>query len=311
MIKKLIRRILGKPDEAADPTQPVVLGAQEHGINPALVSNNAIRVTQTLQEAGFKAFLVGGAVRDLLLGIKPKDFDIATNATPEEIKPLFRRAFIIGRRFRLVHVLVGAETIEVSTFRAAKDVSEPESDEHGRILSDNVYGKQADDAVRRDFTVNALYYDPIGEQIWDYLGSLKDVKARQLRLIGDPETRFREDPVRMLRAVRLSAKLDLTIPPKTRAPIKQLAPLLSNVPPSRLFDEMLKLLLSGHALATMTALRRDGLHHGMLPLLDIVLEQPMGQRFVELALADTDERVRDGKPVSPSFLFAMLLWHEV
>jgi poly(A) polymerase len=292
-------------------SKPTIEPASTYGLSASSVSAGALQVVERLQSKNYQAFIVGGAVRDLLLGVKPKDFDIATNATPEEIKPLFRRAFIIGRRFRLVHVLVGAETIEVSTFRAAKDVSEPESDEHGRILSDNVYGKQADDAVRRDFTVNALYYDPIGEQIWDYLGSLKDVKARQLRLIGDPETRFREDPVRMLRAVRLSAKLNLTIAAKTRAPIKQLSSLLSNVPPSRLFDEMLKLLLSGHALATLTALRREGLHHGMLPLLDLILEQPLGQRFIELALADTDERVNNGKPVSPSFLFATLLWHEV
>ena len=292
-------------------SKPIVAPASRYGVAAASVSSAAMQVIERLQEKGYQAFVVGGAVRDLLLGFRPKDFDIATNATPEEIKPLFRRAFIIGRRFRLVHVLIGAETIEVSTFRASRDVSEAEADEHGRILSDNVYGNQADDAARRDFTINALYYDPVSEEIWDYLGSLKDIQARRLRLIGDPETRFREDPVRMLRAVRLSAKLDLAIAPKTRGPIKKLAPLLSNVPPSRLFDEMLKLLLSGYAVATLAALRREGLHHGMLPLLDVILEQPLGQRFIELALADTDQRVRESKPVSPSFLFATLLWHEV
>ncbi|MEP7083723.1 MAG: polynucleotide adenylyltransferase PcnB, partial [Betaproteobacteria bacterium] len=201
--------------------------------------------------------------------------------------------------------------IEVSTFRAAKGDSDTHADEHGRILSDNVFGSQADDAARRDFTVNALYYDPAAEEIWDYLGSLKDIKSRQLRLIGDPETRYREDPVRMLRAVRLSSKLGLGIATKSRTPIKRLAPLLSNVPPSRLFDEMLKLLLSGHAAGTLSALRREGLHHGLLPLLDVILEQPQGQKFIELALADTDQRVRENKPVSPSFLFATLLWHDV
>jgi len=292
-------------------SKPTIAAASQYGVTSEAVSSGAMQVIERLQSKGFKAFIVGGAVRDLLLGHTPKDFDIATNATPEEIKPLFRRAFIIGRRFRLVHVLTGSETIEVSTFRAAKDVSDPQADEHGRILSDNVFGNQVDDAARRDFTVNALYYDPVAEEIWDYLGSLKDIKARQLRLIGEPELRYREDPVRMLRAVRLSAKLGLTIAPKTRAPIKKLAPLLSNVPPSRLFDEMLKLLMSGNAVATLTSLRSEGLHHGMLPLLDIILEQPMGQRFIELALADTDARVRDGKPVSPAFLFATLLWHEV
>ena len=292
-------------------SKPVVAPAARFGVSNAGVSGGAMQVIERLQSKGYHAFIVGGAVRDLLLGFKPKDFDIATNATPEQIKPLFRRAFIIGRRFRLVHVLAGAETIEVSTFRAAKDVTDTHADEHGRILSDNVFGSQADDAARRDFTVNALYYDPAAEQIWDYLGSLKDIKARQLRLIGDPETRYREDPVRMLRAVRLSSKLGLGIATKSRTPIKRLAPLLSNVPPSRLFDEMLKLLLSGYAAATLAALRREGLHHGLLPLLDVILEQPQGQKFIELALADTDERVRENKPVSPSFLFATLLWHDV
>jgi poly(A) polymerase len=306
MIMRLLSRLgLGRK------SRPTVAPAVAFGVSNESVSGGAMQVIERLQDKGYHAFIVGGAVRDLLLGFKPKDFDIATDATPEQIKPLFRRAFIIGRRFRLVHVLAGAETIEVSTFRAAKDGNDTDSDEHGRILSDNVFGSQADDAVRRDFTVNALYYDPVAEEIWDYLGSLKDIKARQLRLIGDPETRYREDPVRMLRAVRLSAKLGLAIAAKSRTPIKRLAPLLSNVPPSRLFDEMLKLLLSGHAAATLSTLRREGLHHGLLPLLDMILEQPQGQKFIELALADTDERVREGKPVSPSFLFATLLWHDV
>ena len=291
--------------------KPTVAPAARFGVSNVGVSGGAMQVIERLQAKGFRAFIVGGAVRDLLLGFKPKDFDVATDATPEQIKPLFRRAFIIGRRFRLVHVLAGAETIEVSTFRAPKDVNATDSDEHGRILSDNVFGSQADDAARRDFTVNALYYDPVAEEIWDYVGSLKDIKSRELRLIGDPETRYREDPVRMLRAVRLSSKLGLQIAARSRTPIKRLAPLLSNVPPSRLFDEMLKLLLSGHAMAALTALRREGLHHGLLPLLDVILEQPQGQKFIELALADTDERVREQKPVSAAFLFATLLWHDV
>jgi poly(A) polymerase len=274
------------------------------------LSRGALDVTRKLQQAGFKAFIVGGAVRDLLLGFHPKDFDIATDATPEQVKPLFRRAFIIGRRFRLVHVLAGSETIEVSTFRG-RQAGEDFADEHGRLLTDNVFGNQAQDAVRRDFTINALYFEPATETVWDYVGGVADVKAKKLRLFGDPVTRYREDPVRMLRAVRLAAKLGLRIEKKTAAPIPTLAPLIQNVPPARLFDEMEKLLLSGHAVESLRSLREHGLHHGLLPLLDVILEQPLGQRFIELALANTDERVRLGKPVTPAFLFATLLWHEV
>ena len=310
MIKKLIRRILGKPDEAADPTQPVVLGAQEHGINPALVSNNAIRVTQTLQEAGFKAFLVGGAVRDLLLGIKPKDFDIATNATPDEVKRLFRRAFIIGRRFQIVHVMFGQDLLEVTTFRGAAVEAAPK-DEHGRVLRDNTFGEQHEDALRRDFTINAMYYDPATQVVLDYHGGMADIRGRTLRIIGVPEERYREDPVRMLRVVRFAAKLGFEIDPSAQAPIPVMAPLIDNVPAARVFDEMLKLLMSGQAMACLERLRSEGLHHGLLPLLDVVMEQPLGERFVRLALDNTDLRIRQGKPVSPGFLFASLLWHQV
>jgi poly(A) polymerase len=263
-----------------------------------------------LQEAGFAGYVVGGAVRDLLLGIVPKDFDIATDARPEQIKPLFRRAFIIGRRFRLVHVMLGPETVEVSTFRSA-DPDTSEKDEHGRVLRDNVFGSQEDDARRRDFSVNALYFDPATEEVVDFHGGLADLKKRVMRVIGDPATRYREDPIRMLRAVRLAAKLGLTIDAATREPIADMAPLLERVPPARLFDEMLKLLLSGHASACLRQLREVGLHKGVLPLLDVILEQPLGERFVTLALAQTDERVQTDRPVSPAFLFAALLWHEV
>ena len=382
MIKRLIRRIFGRPaapdagvshgaktdatlapasatpaarratraSRGKGPTGPVMVPVATHRIDPKLVSANAVRVTHGLQEAGFKAFVVGGAVRDLLLGVKPKDFDIATDATPEDVQRLFRRAHIIGRRFRLVHVMFGADTIEVSTFRAnvenavavqAQTQSNPQSqkpaqipapdpsrggrkrsrndaaagqhvsDEHGRVLRDNVFGSQEDDAARRDFTVNALFYDPATQTVIDYHHGVTDVKAKTLRIIGDAEKRYREDPVRMLRAVRFAAKLGFAIDDATRAPIAKLAPLLENVPAARLFDEMLKLLLSGHALACLQRLRAEGLHHGVLPLLDVVLEQPIGERFVTLALQSTDERIRLGKPTSPSFLFACLLWHEV
>ena len=252
-------------------------------------------------------------MRDLLLGIAPKDFDIATNATPEQIKSHFRRAMIIGRRFRLVHVIHGSETIEVSTFRAPYTGAEGErkTDEHGRVLADNVFGEQHEDAARRDFTINALFYDPTTQEVLDYHDGVRDIRRKRLRIIGDPASRYREDPVRMLRAVRFAAKLGFEIDASTREPIARLAELIENVPAARLFDEMLKLLLSGHAVACISRLRAEGLHHGVLPLLDVILEQPKGERFVMLALARTDERVRAGKKVAPGFLFATLLWHEV
>jgi poly(A) polymerase len=309
MIKKFIRKILGVKDQR-DPTQPDVLGPADHGIDPKLVSPNAIRVTQTLQEAGFKAFVVGGAVRDLLLGVKPKDFDIATDATPEEVKRLFRRAFIIGRRFQIVHVMFGQELLEVTTFRG-NGSNNVAKDEHGRVLRDNQFGPQHEDAERRDFTINAMYYDPATQSVLDYHGGIGDIRAKVLRIIGQPEARYREDPVRMLRVVRFAAKLQFTIEPATRAPIPVMAPLINNVPTARVFDEMLKLLMSGQAMACLNELRTAGLHHGLLPLLDVVLEQPIGMKFVTLALESTDNRVKAGKGVSPGFLFASLLWHQV
>ncbi len=286
------------------------VAAAEHGIPRDRVPKSALRVCETLQKAGHHAYVVGGAVRDLLIGVTPKDFDVATDATPERIKSHFRRAIIIGRRFRLVHVMFGAETIEVSTFRAAAN-GEQAVDEHGRMLADNVFGSQADDAARRDFTINALYYDPTTETVIDYHDGVKDMRRRRLRMIGEPEARYREDPVRMLRAVRIAAKLGFEIDEATRAPIARLAGLLGNVPPARVFDEMLKLLTSGHSVACITRLRAEGLHHGLLPLLDVILEQPEGERFVMLALSRTDERVRAGKHIAIGFLFACLLWHEV
>jgi poly(A) polymerase len=306
MIRRLLARLMPRKGAA----EPRVYAPGAHPVRRSQISRGAQDVTRKLQQAGFKAFIVGGAVRDLLLGIAPKDFDIATNATPEQVKPLFRRAFIIGRRFRLVNVLAGPETVEVATFRS-RQTGDDAADEHGRLLSDNVFGSQAEDALRRDFTMNALYFDPVSEEIWDYVGGVPDARARRLRLIGDPVTRYREDPVRMLRAARLAAKLGLSLEKKTAAPIPELAPLIQNVPPARLFDEMEKLLLSGHAVESVKSLRRHGLHHGVLPLLDVILEQPLGQRFIELALENTDKRVREGKSVTPAFLFATLLWHEV
>ena len=305
MIKRFIRRVFGLPANHMERVP-----REKHGLGRDAITPAASKVCAVLRDAGFSAYVVGGAVRDLLLGIQPKDFDIATDARPEEVKPLFRRAIIIGRRFRLVHVMIGGETVEVSTFRAA-DPDTAEKDEHGRVLRDNVFGTQAEDARRRDFTVNALYFDPATEEVVDFHGGLADLKKRLLRVIGEPRERYREDPVRMLRGVRLAAKLGLALESATRAPIRELAPLMERVPPARLFDEMLKLLLSGHASACLRQLREVGLHKGLLPLLDVILEQPLGERFVTLALAQTDERVLAERPVSPAFLFAALLWHEV
>lgn len=312
MITKFIGRVFS--GRLFKSKQPRIVPFAVHGVARERISPCALRVTQTLQEHDFAAFVVGGAVRDVLLSREPKDFDVATDATPEEVRALFRRSRIIGRRFRLVHVMCGHETVEVSTFRGGLAVESAEgrlADEHGRILRDNVFGSQEQDATRRDFTLNALFYDPASQEIWDYHGGVDDLRKRRLRMIGDPEQRYREDPVRMLRAVRLAASRGLEIEARTRKPIRALAGLLANVPPSRLFDEMLKLLLSGHAVEGVTKLRREGLHHGLLPLLDVILEQPLGERFVMLALQTTDERIRSGKPISTSFLFAALLWHEV
>ncbi|MYN00710.1 polynucleotide adenylyltransferase PcnB [Pseudoduganella sp. DS3] len=307
MIKKFIRKILGVKQKS---NELVVLGPKEHGIDPRMVSNNAVRVTSTLQEAGFEAFVVGGAVRDLLLGVKPKDFDVATNATPEQVKRLFRRAFIIGRRFQIVHVMFGQDLLEVTTFRGTATDNAPK-DEHGRVLRDNTFGSQAEDAERRDFTINAMYYNPATQEVLDYHGGIEDIRSKTLRIIGQPEARYREDPVRMLRVVRFAAKLNFSIERSTAEPIGVMAPLIDNVPAARVFDEMLKLLTSGQALACLQQLRKEGLHHGLLPMLDVVLEQPMGTKFVTLALDSTDKRVMAGKTVSPGFLFASLLWHQV
>ncbi len=310
MIRKLISRVFGSKKTVASHHEPAIIPVSRHGITRDRISSGSRRVCEGLQQQGHKAYVVGGAVRDLLIGAEPKDFDIATDATPDEIRRAFRRSRAIGRRFQIVHVMMGQETIEVTTFRGMLDAN-TKTDEHGRVLHDNVFGSQADDAARRDFTANALYYDPATEAVIDYHHGVGDLKQKTLRMIGEPRTRYREDPVRMLRAVRLAAKLGLIIDPAASKPIREMAELLENVPPARLFDEMLKLLTSGHSVNCITRLRDEGLHHGLLPLLDVILEQPLGEKFVMLALADTDDRVRAGKGISPGFLFATLLWHEV
>ena len=320
MIKKFMQRVFGKQNKAdSKKSKARIMKVAEHGIKRSMISACALRTTDQLQQAGYQAFVVGGAVRDLLTGRMPKDFDVATDATPDQVRSVIRRSRIIGRRFQIVHALCGNETVEVSTFRAMSvpitegesDSNEMRADEHGRLLRDNVFGNQAEDASRRDFTANALFYDPATEEVWDYHHGVADIRAKKLRMIGDPATRYREDPVRMLRAARFAAKLGFSIDGPTQQPIREMAELLKNVPRSRLFDEMMKLLLSGHAWACVTTLRKEGLHHGLLPLLDVILEQPMGERFVKLALEQTDQRIQQDKTVSPGFLFATLLWHEV
>jgi poly(A) polymerase len=344
MIRKFFDKLLGKTPQTASKGTRIPLGkrvevaAAEHGINPDLLDERAVKVVRTLQEAGHAAYIVGGAVRDLLVGRRPKDFDVATDATPEQVKALFRRAFIIGRRFRIVHVVFGRgrdhEVIEVSTFRAYLDAEQAEQvggnekaskselagkshvvDAAGRVLRDNVWGPQIEDAARRDFTVNAMYYDPLTQIVVDYHGGIKDIKKRALRMIGDPATRYREDPVRIVRAVRFAAKLGFDIEPATRTPIREMAALLDNIPSSRLFDELFKLLQTGHALASVAELRKQGLHH-QFPLLEPLMVDGIKHKnqrvqFIEAALADTDARIAEDKGVAPSFLLACLLWHEV
>ncbi len=342
MIKQFIKNLFagpsGKVSRVAKPKfgKRVDVSVAEHGIDPEFLDRRAVDVVTTLQQAGFEAYIVGGAVRDLLLGLRPKDFDVATNATPEEVKALFRRAFIIGRRFRIVHVVHGRgrehEVIEVSTFRAVLDAAQAESvsgnektskqalagmthavDASGRVLRDNVWGPMEEDAARRDFTINAMYYDPTRQLVVDYHNGMRDSKALTIRMIGDPAARFREDPVRIIRAVRFSAKLAASgfkIEAKTLSAMLPALPLLRDVPQSRLFDEMLKLLQTGHAIASVTQLRALGISTGIYPLLDVVVERA-DTVFVKAALEDTDRRVGEGKPVAPSFLLACALWADV
>jgi poly(A) polymerase len=314
VIKKYIDKLFGRRERVTHKdARPMIYGKDKHNIQRELISRCARRTCEDLQRAGHATFVVGGAVRDLLLGRRPKDFDVATSATPDEVRSIFRRSRIIGRRFQIVHVMCGAETVEVSTFRAhfTREPNEENTDEHGRMLSDNVFGTQAEDALRRDFTVNALFYDPVKEEVWDYVHGMKDLKAKKLVMIGDPATRYREDPVRMLRAARLGAKLGLEIDAKTKEPIRELRHLLENVPQARLFEEILKLLLSGNAVECVRVLRELNLHHGLLPLLDTGLDDPETGPFAMAALRATDERLAADKPVSPAFLLAALLWGRV
>jgi poly(A) polymerase len=356
-------------EKDASPARPAaaprIIPRSDHSISRSHISPNALRVLYRLHEAGFQAFLVGGCVRDLLLGLDPKDFDVATDALPEQVKRLFRNSRLVGRRFRLAHVFFGRDIIEVATFRAmsapsqgeepladadpedgeaaelddapmdedAEPEEEPDTpparvarsgsesmdevlddrhvDAHGRILRDNVYGTIEEDVWRRDFTANALYYNIADFSIWDYMDGVRDIEARTLRLIGDPETRFREDPVRLLRAARFEAKLGFHLDPATAKPIPALRELLASVPPARLFDETLKLFLSGQGAKSLEVLRRHGLLASLLPTVDAYYETHPGsvvEKLLVQGLINTDARVVADKPVTPTFLFALLLY---
>ena len=295
-----------------------VIARADHPISRKDISPAALKVLYRLNEAGYQAFLVGGGIRDLLIGLHPKDFDVATDATPEQIRALFRNCRLIGRRFRLAHVLFGSETIEVATFRgdapmdsdAAEQTEHRRTDAAGRLLKDNIYGSLDQDVWRRDFTCNALYYNIADFSLWDYVGGLSDIEQRVLRLIGDPETRYREDPVRMLRAARFAAKLGFTLAPETAQPIGHLKMLLANVPPARLFDEILKLMLSGYGELSLQTLMAYQLIEPMLPPVAEFLSQHPDEpyaRLLRLGLANTDARVMDDKTVSPVFLFMVFL----
>lgn len=288
----------------------------EHHFPEEDIGRNVLTVLDGLTDAGYEAYLVGGSIRDGLIGLHPKDFDVATSAHPEEIKQVFQRnCRLIGRRFRLAHVRFGREIIEVATFRACHSKASKENDHHsaqseeGMLLRDNVFGTLEEDAVRRDFTANALYYRHTDGAVLDFVNGYEDIQNNTLRLIGDPEQRYREDPVRMLRAVRFAAKLDFDIESATAAPINEVADLLGQIPPARLFEEVLKLFLSGHALAVWPLLNDYGLAKWLFPLsVEESNPNPAMQKMIELALRNTDARLAQGKPVTPAFLFAVLLW---
>ncbi|MDF1643706.1 MAG: polynucleotide adenylyltransferase PcnB [Pseudomonadales bacterium] len=293
-----------------------VIPRNEHTLSRSILSSAALKVLQRLSDAGYRALLVGGGVRDPLLDIKPKDFDVATDATPEQIHGLFKRSRIIGRRFQIVHVRDGREIIEVSTFRAASETKPKQSGKDlfqlgstGQIIRDNQFGSIEEDAFRRDFTVNALYYDIKDFSLVDYTGGLEDLKQRKLKIIGDPLQRYREDPVRMIRAIRLASKLAFQLDPDTAAPIKENARLLRDVSPARLFEEVNKLFLAGYGHETYHMMLQYGLFEAMFPEADVQIRSSESlQLFISQALINSDNRVEQGKPVVPAFLFSVLLW---
>lgn len=292
-----------------------VIPESVHQIPRHALDDNAMRVVYRILDAGFEGYLVGGCVRDLLAGKNPKDFDVATSATPEQTEPLFNRARLIGRRFKIVHVRFGREVIEVATFRAGHDAADSGDQSRqaasGMLLRDNVYGNIEDDALRRDFSINALYYNVSDHSILDFANGYPDLLAKRIRIIGDPNERYREDPVRMLRAARFAAKLGFEIEENTAAPIHSLAPLIGKVAPARMFDEVLKLLQTGHGVATLRQLIRFDMFQYLLPGTDRMLDSELYpvETLVECALRNTDRRLNQGKNVNPAFLFAAMLWY--
>lgn len=301
-------------DQAKKQTPGSEASSPHPDFDPSLISPSALKVIAGLQKANYSAYLVGGGIRDILLGGKPKDFDVATNATPEQIKSIFRNAVIIGRRFRIVHVRFGREIIEVTTFRAhhddAKNHKDAAQSDSGMLLRDNVYGDIESDAIRRDFTVNALYFNPQNQELLDFTHGLEDLQARRLQMIGDPALRYREDPVRMLRAVRFSAKLGFEIEEKSNAEIYNNAHLLQDIPPARLFEEVLKLMCGGSATATFDLLRATDLFKYLFPETDYFLESAKEHEkaFISKVLVNTDKRIRQNKRVTPAFIYAAFLW---
>lgn len=327
---KRVKTVLSKraASDAIDLTasaliDPYIIPRNQHSISRKHISDAALKVMSTLHRAGYEGLLVGGGVRDLLLGGRPKDFDIATNATPEQVNRLFRSSRIIGRRFKIVHVRFGREVIEVTTFRGTHQQTEestrgrrPKNQQsaraqNGMLLRDNVFGTVEEDAIRRDLTINALYYTTADFAIYDYTDGLRDLEDKIIRVIGDPETRYREDPVRMLRVVRFAAKLDFDIDVQTAAPIYELAPSLADIPAARMFDEVLKLFMSGKAVDVYELMQEFGLFEPLFPQIHPYLEQQHFHTLVMQALENTDTRIRQGKPVTPAFIYAALLWPAV
>lgn len=312
---------MNKNDNTASETETFsgldlnIITRQEHNISRKQISDNALKVLYRLNGAGFDAYLVGGGVRDLLLGQQPKDFDIATNATPEEIRQLFRNCRLIGRRFRLAHIMFGRDIIEVATFRGhhqepSKNVSQQSKE--GMLLRDNVYGTIDEDAERRDFTINAMYYNIGDYSIHDYAGGREDLEDKLVRLLGDPETRYREDPVRMLRAIRFAVKLDFDIEEDTAAPIEEMATLLRDIPPARLYEESLKMLQSGHGLETYHLMREYNLFQQLFPTIAEFFTEDYSsptEQMLDLVLDSTDIRIEEGKRINPAFMFAAMLWY--
>ena len=311
MFKRLISKFKKNATDSLDDAQ--IIPREDHDVSRNHISENALKVLYKLNNAGFDSYLVGGGVRDLLLGQSPKDFDVVTDATPEQVHGIFRNSRLIGRRFKLVHVVYGRDMIEVATLRGhhenAKGKQQAKKSESGMLLRDNVYGTIDEDAVRRDFTINALYYDISDYSIHSYANGIEDLNKRRLRLIGDPATRYREDPVRMLRAVRFAAKLDFTIEKSTAAPMKELAPLLRDIPAARLFEEVLKMFMAGHAHTTFELLEKYNLFAQLFPhTQQCINEQEKYRNMVVHALQNSDARIAQGKSLTPAFIYSVFLW---